>query len=315
MSRSLSEDLRVRVIRAVDGGVSCNAASERFGIGVSTAVRWLRAWRDEGATSAKPRGGDRHSARIEALGPVILAAIEAQRDITLVEIAALLEREHGERFAPSTIWRFLDRRGISFKKTAHASEQERPDVAAQREAWFEAQPDLDPERLVFIDETGASTKMARTRGRAPRGERCRAPVPHGHWKTTTFTGALRLTGMTAPMVLDGPMNGPAFLAYVQQVLVPRLRPGDIVVMDNLPAHKPRAVREAIEREGASLRYLPPYSPDFNPIENAFAKLKALLRKAAARTIDDLCNAIRDALPAFSPDECANYFIATGYEPE
>jgi transposase len=116
MSRSLSEDLRVRVISAVDGGVSCNAASERFGIGVSTAVRWLRAWRDEGATSAKPRGGDRHSARIEALGPVILAAIEAQRDITLVEIAALLEREHGERFAPSTIWRFLDRRGISFKK-------------------------------------------------------------------------------------------------------------------------------------------------------------------------------------------------------
>jgi transposase len=157
--------------------------------------------------------------------------------------------------------------------------------------------------------------MARTRGRAPRGERCRAPVPHGHWKTTTFTGALRLTGMTAPMVLDGPMNGPAFLAYVQQVLVPRLRPGDIVVMDNLPAHKPRAVREAIERESASLRYLPPYSPDFNPIENAFAKLKALLRKAAARTIDDLCNAIRDALPAFSPDECANYFTATGYEPE
>jgi transposase len=157
--------------------------------------------------------------------------------------------------------------------------------------------------------------MARTRGRAPRGERCRAPVPHGHWKTTTFTGALRLTGMTAPMVLDGPMNGPAFLAYVQQVLVPRLRPGDIVVMDNLPAHKPRAMREAIKREGASLRYLPPYSPDFNPIENAFAKLKALLRKAAARTIDDLCNAIRDALPAFSPDECANYFTATGYEPE
>ena len=112
------------------------------------------------------------------------------------------------------------------KKTAHAIEQARPDVAARREAWFTAQPDLDPERLVFIDETGASTKMARFRGRAPRGERCRAPVPHGHWKTTTFTGALRLSGMTAPMVLDGPMNGAAFLAYVEQVLVPTLRPGD-----------------------------------------------------------------------------------------
>ena len=201
------------------------------------------------------------------------------------------------------------------KKTAHATEQERPDVAARREVWFEAQPDLDPKRLVFIDETGASTKMARLRGRAPRGARCRAPVPHGHWKTTTFTGALRLSGMTAPMVLDGAMNGAAFLAYVEQVLVPTLQPGDIVVMDNLPAHKPAAVRAAIVRAGAELLYLPPYSPDFNPIENAFAKLKALLRKAAARTIDELWDAIRDALPAFSAAECANYFTATGYEPE
>jgi len=157
--------------------------------------------------------------------------------------------------------------------------------------------------------------MARLRGRAPRGERCRAPVPHGHWKTTTFTGALRLSGMTAPMVLDGAMNGAAFLAYVEQVLVPTLVPGDIVVMDNLPAHKPAAVRAAIARAGADLLYLPPYSPDFNPIENAFAKLKALLRKAAARTIDELWDAIGNALPAFSAAECANYFTATGYEPE
>ena len=157
--------------------------------------------------------------------------------------------------------------------------------------------------------------MARLRGRAPRGERCRAPVPHGHWKTTTFTGALRLSGMTAPMVLDGAMNGAAFLAYVEQVLVPTLSPGDVVVMDNLPAHKPVAVRAAIERAGARLPYLPPYSPDFNPIENAFAKPKALLRRAAARSIEELWDAIRDALPAFSPTECANYFTTTGYEPD
>ena len=185
----------------------------------------------------------------------------------------------------------------------------------RRQAWFDAQPDHDPERQVFSDETGASTKMARLRGRSPRGQRCRASVPHGHWKTTTFTGALRLSGMTAPMVLDGPMNGRAFLAYVEQVLAPTLRPGDTVIMDNLPAHKPHGVREAIERAGAALRFLPPYSPDFNPIENAFAKLKALLRKAAARTVEDLWDAIRDALPAFTPSECANYFTATGYEPE
>jgi transposase len=154
--------------------------------------------------------------------------------------------------------------------------------------------------------------MARLYGRARRGERCRAAVPHGHWQTTTFTGALRLSGMTAPMVLDGPMNSDAFHAYVEQVLAPTLRPGDIVIMDNLAPHKGRAVRDAIEATGAELRYLPPYSPDLNPIENAFAKLKAALRKAAARTIADLEAAIRQALPTFQPHECANYFAAAGY---
>lgn len=156
--------------------------------------------------------------------------------------------------------------------------------------------------------------MARLRGRAKRGERCRAAIPHGHWKTTTFTAGLRLTGMTAPMVLDGAMNGPAFLAYVEQVLAPTLTPGDIVVMDNLPAHKSAGVRAAIEAAGASLRHLPPYSPDFNPIEQAFSKFKAILRKAAARTIPDLWTAIDEAIPQFKPRECANYFEAAGYEP-
>ncbi len=188
-------------------------------------------------------------------------------------------------------------------------------MARRRQAWFEQQPDLDPRCLVFIDETGASTKMARLRGRAPCGQRCRMGVPHGHWKTTTFVGALRLEGMTAPMVLDGPMDGPAFLAYVGQVLAPTLRRGDVVIMDNLPAHTVAGVQAAIEAQGASLRLLPPYSPDFNPIENAFAKLKALLRKAAARTIADLWAAIAQALPRFTPAECANMFAACGYEPD
>ena len=186
-------------------------------------------------------------------------------------------------------------------------------MLSRRRAWFKGQLDLDPDRLVFIDETGASTKMARLRGRAPRGQRLRAGVPHGHWKTTTFVGALRLTGMTAPMVLDGPMTGVWFLAYVEQVLVPTLRPGDIVILDNLPAHKGAAVREAIEAAGARLLFLPPYSPDFNPIENAFAKLKALLRRAAARTLDELWRVIGDSLDAFSPSECANYFAHAGYD--
>ena len=141
--------------------------------------------------------------------------------------------------------------------------------------------------------------MARLYGRARRGERCRAAVPHGHWKTTTFTGALRLSGMTAPMVLDGPMNGDAFRAYVEQVLVATLRPGDIVVMDNLAPHKASTVRDVIEAAGAELRYLPPYSPDLNPIENALAKLKAALRKAAARTVDNLDQAIPTLCPSSS----------------
>jgi transposase len=156
--------------------------------------------------------------------------------------------------------------------------------------------------------------MTRLYGRARRGKRCRAAIPHGHWQTTTFTGALRRRGMTAPMVLDGPMNGAAFRAYVEQVLVATLEPGDIVVMDNLPAHKSPAIRAAIEATGATLRYLPPYSPDFNPIENAFAKLKALLRKAEARTRDQLWAAVGDALAGFNARECANYFTAAGYEP-
>jgi transposase len=188
-------------------------------------------------------------------------------------------------------------------------------VKAAREAWFEGQLDLDPAKLVFIDETGASTKMARIRGRAKRGQRCRAAVPHGHWKTTTFTAGLRLNGMTAPMVLDGPMNGDAFLAYIEQFLAPALVKGDVVIMDNLPAHKVTGVRKAIEDVGATLIYLPPYSPDFNPIEMAFSKFKAILRKAAARTIPELWGVIGEAIDQFKPDECKNYFAAAGYDPD
>lgn len=194
-------------------------------------------------------------------------------------------------------------------------EQDRPDILKRREDWFDGQFDLDPTRLVFIDETWASTAMARLRGRALKGERLRAGIPHGHWKTTTFVAGLRLTGMVAPMVLDGPINRDAFLAYVNQVLVPELTPGDIVVMDNLSSHKGAGVREAIEAAGATLLYLPPYSPDFNPIENAFAKLKALLRKAAERSVDGLWTAIGRLIDLFTPPECANYFTAAGYEPD
>jgi transposase len=186
-------------------------------------------------------------------------------------------------------------------------------VLERRIEWFDGQLDLDPAKLVFIDETGASTKMTRAYGRSPRGERCVASIPYGHWKTTTFTAGLRLGGMVAPMVLDGPMDGNAFIAYVEQVLVPELGQGDIVIMDNLPAHKVTGVKQAIEKAGANLLYLPPYSPDFNPIEMAFSKFKALLKKAAARTVDDLWKLIGSLIGKFTSKECKNYFNAAGCE--
>jgi transposase len=171
---------------------------------------------------------------------------------------------------------------------------------------------MDTAQLVFIDETWATTSMTRLRGRCPRGERLVAAVPHGHWKTSTFVAALRTTGLTAPLVLDGAMNGDAFRAYVEQILAPTLIPGDLVVMDNLASHKVSGIREAIEARGAGLLYLPPYSPDLNPIEQVFSKLKALLRKAATRTREALWAAIGRSLHRFPSVECANYFDGAGY---
>ncbi len=164
-----------------------------------------------------------------------------------------------------------------------------------------------------MDETWASTNMARRYGRAPRGERLRVGVPHGPWKTTTFVAGLRRDGLVAPWVIDGAINREAFETYVEKMLVPELRRDDVVIMDNLSSHKGPKVRAMIEAAGAPLLYLPSYSPDFNPIERAFAKLKALLRKAAERTVEALWTAIGRLLDAFTPTECANYFAAAGYD--
>jgi transposase len=185
-------------------------------------------------------------------------------------------------------------------------------VSKRRTAWLLWQAHLDPRHLVFIDEVGANTKMTRFRGRAPRGHRLVTKVPHGHWKMTTLVAGLRQDGITAPLVVDGPMNGDVFRAYVQQQIVATLRPGDLVIMDNLTSHKVAGVRQAIEAVGAELVYLPPYSPDFNPIEQVFAKLKALLRSAARRTITQLEQTIGQLLDRFNEKECRNYFRHCGY---
>ena len=198
------------------------------------------------------------------------------------------------------------------KKTLIAAEQERADVAQKRTEWKEAQRDIDPQRVVFIDETWAKNNMTRTYGRSRQGARVVEHVPAGRWETTTFLGALRSEGFVAPLTVDGPINGGVFRAWVEQHLAPTLSPGDIVVMDNLSSHKVTGIREAIEAAGAELRYLPPYSPDLNPIELAFSKLKKLLRDGARRTTESLWQLCGEVLDLFTPEECSNYFRHCGY---
>jgi transposase len=198
------------------------------------------------------------------------------------------------------------------KKSLHAAEQARSDVAAGRTEWRSKQPELNPGSLVFIDETWTKTNMTRLYGRAPCGKRLVDAVPHGHWKTSTFIGALRCDGLVAPAVFNGAINGELFLAYVGQIPVPTLKKGDVVIMDNLGSHKVTGVRQAIEAVGASLTFIPPYSPDLNPIEMAFAKLKALLRAKKIRTLEGLWNALGNLVDCFTPGECANFFRHAGY---
>lgn len=186
-------------------------------------------------------------------------------------------------------------------------------MARRRAQWIARQSGIEPGRLVFIDETWTKTNMAPLRGWGQRGARLRAKVPHGRWKTMTFLAALRHDCITAPWLLDGPINGEKFRLYVDKVLAPTLQPGDIVVMDNLGSHKGREVRRAIRSTGAKLFFLPKYSPDLNPIEQAFAKLKHLLRKAAARSFEAVTTAIGKLLDRFTPTECANYFANSGYQ--
>ena len=198
------------------------------------------------------------------------------------------------------------------KKVLIASERDRPDVAEKRTHWQSTQSDFDPSRLVFIDETWVKTNMTRPRGRALRGQRIVDRVRHGHWKTTTFLAALRCTGLTAPLVIDGGINGAMFLTWVRQQLVPTLQAGDIVVMDNLSSHKVAGVRDAIRAAEANVLFLPPYSPDLNPIETVFSKFKWLVRSMKKRTVDELWNACGLVSNLFPEDECRRHFRHCGY---
>jgi transposase len=310
MPKSYSGDLRERVIEAVEmEGVSRREAAERFEVSASSSVRWLQRWNESRSAAPKPRGGS--VSPLEAHAERILALIAERPDLTLKEtLAELLKRR--VRTSRSALSRFFGRHDITFKKSLQAAERQRADVARARRRWIREQGMLDPARLVFIDETAVSTNMARLRGRAPRGVRLIGRVPLGEWKTITFVAALRHNKMTAPMVVDGPMTGEMFLAYVEQCLVPTLKRNDIVVMDNFQVHKVAGVREAIEKARATLRYLPKYSPDLNPIEMPYSKFKTFLRKAAERTVPGLYRKIRSFVPQLGAQECANYFRHAGY---
>ncbi|MCL4767014.1 MAG: IS630 family transposase [Hyphomicrobiaceae bacterium] len=309
--QAYSEDLRERVLAAVDRGGRVYEIAPLFGVSVSYIYK-ARARRDrDGIATALPRTG-RPGRKLDGHLEALAAYVTEHPDATLAELVDWSERERGVKVCIATMSAMLDALDLSpQKKTCHASEQERGDVAAAREEW-RPQGSLSVDRLVFIDETWAKTNMTRRYGRCKRGQRLVAAVPHGHWKTTTFIGALRAEGLAAPAVFDGAINGESFLAYVEQVLVPTLRPGDIVILDNLRSHKVDGVQSAVEAAGAELRYLPPYSPDFNPIEQLFAKFKACLRKIAARSVEALWTAIGEAVSAIEPGECANYLRHSGY---
>lgn len=302
-----SKEMRRDVLAACDADEETRVVALRFGCSESWVRRVKQERRELGKTASCTTRN--RTPEWAAYQQDIEKVIDEQPDMTLQELKDAL----GTELSRQTLCTALRKLKLTLKKKVlRATEQDRPDVAQQRAQWKVMQAGLDPERLVFLDETWAKTNMTRPRGRSLRGTRLVAQVPHGHWKTTTFLAGLRTSGLTAPLVIDGAVNGDIFLAYVRQQLVPTLHPGDIVIMDNLSSHKKVGVRDAIESAAATLLYLPPYSPDYNPIELAFSKFKWLLKSVADRTVDALWKTCGQLIEQFSEDECRNYFRHCGY---
>ena len=306
--RPFSDDLRSRIHEARQAGESTSEVAQRFGVSTAFVRRLEQRFRLTGCLTPRPHGGGRAPKLAGREGDLRRAAAE-RPDAT--------PAEHRERLrlpaSRVTVWRAMRRLGLTRKKkSTHASERDRPDVAEARRLWPEKLAGVDPEDLVFLDETGANTAMQRTHGYAPKGRRVVASAPLGGWKAVTFVGALTASGLVAPWALEGAMNGEWFLAYVEQILVPALRPGMVVVMDNLPSHKVEGVEAAILAAGCRVEYLPAYSPDLNPIEKAFSKLKRALRDWAARTVEGVYEGLRQIITRFAPAECLNYFRHCGY---
>jgi transposase len=306
MAKPYPPELRDRVLAAYDRGLPTGQIAELFQVSPAWARRIKQRRRERGQTAPRAMGG-RTVAKIDERR--LRELVEQQPDATTLE----LHRQLGVECSPSAVGMALRRLGLSFKKkTVHAAEQDRPDVAERRRQWRTEQPEREARRLIFIDETWAKTNMTRPRGRALRGERLVEKVPHGHWKTTTLIAALGLEGVRCSTLVDGAVNAEVFEAFVQRVLVPALRPGDVVVMDNLSSHKRPRTRQLIEAAGAELVFLPPYSPDLNPIELIFSKVKRTLRSLAHRTVDVLWRTMQSVLDRVTASDAANCFRHCGY---
>ena len=299
----------MRLLEAVIAGASRREAADRFDVSASSAVKWLQLWQETGSVAAKPTGGS--ISPLEEHADWLLALISKRSDLTLDEVVAAMRKRRiaGSR---SPVWRFFKRHNISFKKKpaggGAGASRRGPRTAALDARTGHGRPGPAGVYRRGLDLTSPRCQF----GRCSRGERLIGRVPQGHWKTITFAAGLRHDKMVAPFVVDGPMTRATFLAYLEQCLRPTLKRGDIVIIDNLPAHKGVAVEKAIKTARARLLYLPRYSPDLNPIELAFSKLKALLRKAAERSIPGLCRRIGKLIAAFSARECTNYFSHAGY---
>ena len=302
MPRAYSLDLRERVVRFVEAGRSRHAAAAHFQVSVSFVVNLMKAYIASGRLAPKPSGSRRH-AKLEPHRAFLLAWSSRRTTSPCRNSRPNSSPPPARRPNPPRSRVGSSATAIASKKTLLASEQDRPDIKEAREAWIATrQPRmrLEPHRLVFLDETGTTTKMTRLRGRCLKGQRLRSKAPFGHWMSQTFVAGLRRDGLTAPFVVNAPMNRRIFETYVETQLAPTLQKGDIVIIDNLAAHKSPRAEKAIRDRGAGILFLPPYSPDLNPIEMAFAKLKTLLRAKAARTIDALWQEIGHICDLFSP---------------
>jgi transposase len=315
MPKPYSADLRERVLLADEAGLPPAVVAQRFGVGLATVYLWRQQARVEGRRCAKPHGGGR-ARGIDTAGEAILRALVAERnDRTLDEYRELLVvRSGGPQVSRPTLCRALRRLGLWRKKTLRASERDRADIQAERAVFCERVRQLDAKNLVFLDESGITTAMTPLYARARRGERAHGSAPGG-WRRLTVLGALSGEGMIAAMSLAAATTTRVFLAFLQGVLIPELRrrhPGATVLMDNLSAHKPKAVEIALTKAGFKLLYLPRYSPDLSPIEPGWSKLKSALRAAEARTRDTLEAALAPALDSITPADARGWFNHCGY---